>query len=260
MIHFAALKSVAESFEMRDEYFSVNVGGTENLIRIMERHGVRRLVFSSSAATYGLPEQNPIPETAELRPTNPYGESKVACEELLTAHAAKHLNWSIVMLRYFNPVGSHDSALLGEFPKNAANIAAIIMEVLRGVRDEVKINGIDYETPDKTCIRDYIHIVDLATAHLAALEWTTKHLGEVIYNVGTGRGYSVKEILAAFATAAGQEIKTSVGPRRIGDVEIVVADANKIHNELGWRAKYGLQEIAASAVAWVKKNPNGFDD
>lgn len=255
VIHFAALKSVAESFEKRDEYFDVNVQGTRTLVAAMNAHGVRRLVYSSSACVYGSPESNPIPESAPLRPTNPYGETKVASEHML-AELGK--DWSIVMLRYFNPVGAHESGFIGEAPKNPANIAPNIMLVLSGAREFLNVNGDDYETPDGTCIRDYIHVVDLAAAHSAALKFTGDHLGAYIYNVGTGRGYSVKEIVAAFAAASGREIPVKIGPRRVGDASVVVADATKIQNELGWHATHSLRDMAQSTVNWITKNPHGF--
>ena len=258
VIHFAALKAVAESFEKRDEYFDVNVGGTKNICAVMEEFGVHCLVYSSSATVYA-PATEPIPETAPLAPSNPYGETKLACEQFLQGLTTRG-NWSVVLLRYFNPVGAHASGLIGEAPKSPANIAPVIMEVLRGIREYVQVNGTDYETSDGTCSRDYIHVVDLAQAHVSALAYTTTHGGVHIYNVGTGRGYSVKEIIAAFAAAAGQEIPIHVGPRRIGDLACVIADPTKIQNELGWHAEHSLAEMASSAVNWITKNPHGFED
>ncbi len=260
VIHFAALKAVAESFDCRDEYYAVNVEGTRTLCNVMERHNVTRLVYSSSAAVYGPAESDLLSETFALKPTNPYGETKIACEELLRERAEKNPVWSIVLLRYFNPVGAHASALIGEFPKSPANIAPIIMEVLRGVRPAITINGTDYSTPDGTCIRDYIHVVDLALAHLAALDWTAANTGVKLYNVGTGRGCSVKEIITAFEAASGRMIPAQYGPRRAGDVAVVVADPALINAELGWRAARSLKDIAESSVAWITKNPRGFEN
>lgn len=247
VIHFAALKSVADSFAERDEYFDVNVEGTRTLLDAMESHGVMRIVYSSTAAVYGTPETSPISETSELRPANPYGETKVMCEKMLE----QRTGWGIVILRYFNPVGAHQSGLIGESSKVAVNIASNIMEVIRGTRAFVQINGDDYDTPDGTCIRDYIHVVDLAQAHLAALGRVMSHTGVSIYNVGTGRGYSVKEIVDAFANAVGHEIPVKIGPRRIADVVVAVADPTRINTELQWRASRTLNDMAESAVKWI---------
>ncbi len=260
VIHFVALKSVDESFAQRDEYFDVNVEGTRALCEVMAAHGVRRIVYSSSACVYGAPEKNPIPETATLQPTNPYGETKVACEKMLQEISSRDKDFSAVILRYFNPAGAHASGLIGEAPKHPANIAAVIMEYLRGMRDVIKINGADYETPDGTCVRDFIHVVDLAAAHIAALEFGAVHRGAHIYNVGTGRGFSVQEMITAFAAAANREIKTEVGPRRAGDVATAVADPTKINTDFGWHAERSLTEIAQSAVNWITQNPHGFED
>lgn len=261
VIHFAALKAVDESFTKRDEYFDVNVGGTQALCEAMEEFGVRRLVYSSSATVYGMPESNPIPETAPLRSTNPYGETKIAAEKLLQEFAAQHGGWAIVILRYFNPAGAHNSALIGEAPTKAANIAAAILEVLRGRRDILQINGTDYDTPDGTCVRDFIHVMDLASAHEAALRAAmVRGSGVQIYNVGTGRGHSVNQIVAAFSRAAHREIPTHIGPRRAGDVAVAVADPSKIERELGWRATHSLDDIAESAVTWITAHPNGFEN
>lgn len=259
VIHFAALKSVAESFEMRDEYISVNVEGTRALVQIMEAHNVFNLVFSSSAAVYGIIEHNPIPETAACRPTNPYGETKVACEKLLEDFAEKNSSWHIVMLRYFNPAGAHDSALIGDSPKYPASIASMIMEVISGAREILVVNGDDYDTKDGTCVRDFIHVVDLARAHIFAMTFAADHDGVHVYNVGTGKGYSVAELIEAFSRAAGYEIPSVVGERREGDIIVAVADATKINTELEWYAEKTIDQIAESSVAWLKKNPHGYD-
>lgn len=250
VIHFAALKSVADSFAQRDEYFDVNVEGTRALLDVMEAHAVKRIVYSSTAAVYGTPETSPISETAELRPANPYGETKVVCEKLLEERAQSG-EWGIVMLRYFNPVGAHESGLIGESSKLAVNIASNIMEVIRGTRAFVQINGDDYNTPDGTCIRDYIHVVDLAQAHLAALSRVITQTGASIFNVGTGQGHSVKEIVAAFSRAAGREIPAQIGSRRMADVVAAVADPKRINSELQWHATRTLKDMAESAVKWI---------
>lgn len=261
VIHFAALKAVDESFSKRGEYFDVNVGGTRALCEVMEEFGVRRLVYSSSATVYGVPESNPIPETAPLRSTNPYGETKIAAEKFLQEFALQHKDWSIVILRYFNPAGAHESALIGEAPTVAANIAAAILEVLRGRREVLQINGTDYDTPDGTCVRDFIHVMDLAAAHEVALRAAMERgSGVQIYNVGTGRGHSVNEMISAFTRAAHSDISTRVSTRRAGDVAVAVADPSKIERELGWHASRSLDDIASSAVAWITKNPNGFEN
>lgn len=258
VIHFAALKAVDESFEKPDEYFSVNVDGTRALREVMEEFGVRRMVFSSSAAIYGHILTNPILETTEPHPTSPYGETKLACEKYFEELARENSEWSVMILRYFNPVGAHESGLIGDAPKQAASIAAITMEVLRGVRPLVKINGDDYDTPDGTCIRDFIHVMDLASAHVFALKHALSHSGAHIYNVGTGRGFSVKEIIAAFSAAANTQIPTEVGERRPGDIVVAVADPTRINAELGWSAQRGLTDITESTVNWITKNPKGF--
>jgi len=258
VIHFAALKSVIESFEQRDEYFSVNVEGTRALCEVMEESKVSDLVFSSSAAVYGIIEHNPIPENAECRPTSPYGETKVACEKLLEDFAKNNSAWAIVMLRYFNPAGAHESSLIGDSPKYPSSIASMIMEVVEKKRELLVINGDDYDTTDGTCVRDYIHVVDLARAHIFALKFSMNNKGVHVYNVGTGKGYSVLQLVDAFSRAAGFEIPAVVGDRREGDIITAVADATKINSDLGWHAEKTLDDIAQSSVAWLKKNPHGY--
>ena len=259
VIHFAALKSVHESFEKRDEYFSVNVEGTRTLCEVMEEHNIFDLVFSSSAAVYGTIEYNPIPETAPCRPTNPYGETKVACENLLEEFAKNNSAWAIVMLRYFNPAGAHESMLIGDSPKYPASIASMIMEVIAGKREMLVINGDDYDTADGTCVRDFVHVVDLARAHIFALKFSMNNKGVHIFNVGTGKGYSVLQLVEEFSRAAGYEIPAIVGDRREGDIITAVADATKINTELDWHAEKTLEDIAQSSVAWLKKNPHGYE-
>jgi UDP-glucose 4-epimerase len=259
VIHFAALKSVGESFEKRDEYFSVNVDGTRGLCEVMQEFNVFDLVFSSSAAVYGIIEHNPIPETALCAPTNPYGETKVACEKLLEEFAKNNSAWGVVMLRYFNPAGAHESALIGDSPKYPASIASMIMEVIAGKREMLVINGDDYDTVDGTCVRDFVHVVDLARAHIFALKFSMNNKGVHVFNVGTGKGCSVLQLVEAFSRAAGYEIPAVVGDRREGDIITAVADATKINTELGWHAEKTLEDIAQSSVAWLKKNPHGYE-
>lgn len=259
VIHFAALKSVNESFEKREEYLSVNVDGTRTLCEVMQEFGVYNLVFSSSAAVYGIIEHNPIPETAACCPTNPYGETKLACETMLRELAEHNAQWSIIMLRYFNPAGAHESGLIGDSPKFPASIASMIMEVIAGKRDTLVINGNNYATVDGTCVRDFIHVVDLSQAHIFALEFSMNNKGVHVFNVGTGTGYSVMQLVDAFSRAVGYKIPVTIGDCREGDIITAVADATKINTELDWHAKKTLDDIAQSSVAWLKKNPNGYE-
>lgn len=258
IIHFAALKAVDESITNRDEYFAVNVEGTKKLCAVAARHNVKTIVYSSSATVYGATEFNPIPETAPLQPTNPYGETKVACEKFLEELAATQ-DWHVCILRYFNPMGAHQSGLIGEHPKKPANIVPIILEVLRGVRPELIINGADYPTPDGSCVRDYIHVVDLAAAHVAALHYTENNPGVGTFNIGTGVGISVKEMVAEFEKQFGHEIKKRIGDRRPGDEAVVVGDPTRAAQQLNWHAQFGLTEMVRDTLNWFQKNPNGYN-
>lgn len=258
VVHFAGLKSVEESFKIPESYYRTNIGGTSVLTGVMRRFGVRRLVFSSSATVYGEPSHGPVNEEAPASPINPYGVTKLACEELLRSLALA-TDWSITALRYFNPVGAHPSSAIGEDPKAPTNLVPIVVDVAAGTRASLTVFGSDYPTPDGTCIRDYIHVCDLATAHVAALE--SHRIGGPgfrIYNVGTGRGYSVLDVVSALEEICGHPVPKIMGPRRAGDAPFVVANAAKAALELEWRSKFGLREMVESAWNWKKTNPDGF--
>lgn len=250
VIHFAALKVVAESFEKPELYHSVNVTGVQTLCDVMQQNGVHRLVFSSSAAVYGSGHNEPLTEESLCEPMSPYGTTKREAELFLQGWIEKNNTWSVVMLRYFNPIGAHESGLIGDAPKEATGIAPVIMEVIAGVRPHVVLNGDDYPTPDGTPIRDFIHVVDVARAHLVALEYTREHKGCSVFNIGTGSGYSVKELLMAFHKASGKDIPVLIGKRRVGDIVRAIADVKKIRS-LGWSPVYTLDEMASSSVRWA---------
>jgi UDP-glucose 4-epimerase len=258
VIHFAALKAVGESMTDPLRYYRNNLAGALHLFEAMEAHGVRRVVFSSSATVYGEPDRVPVDESAPLRPTNPYGQTKAMIERMLLDTAAAH-PWGVVLLRYFNPVGAHPSGEIGEDPAYPNNLLPFVTQVAAGKREKVVIFGDDYATPDGTGVRDYIHVMDLAAAHLAALrKLDAEPAGARVYNVGTGRGYSVKEVVEAARVASGRPIPSEVGPRRAGDIAILTADPALAERELAWRAEHGLEAMVASAWRWQSKNPDGF--
>jgi len=259
VIHFAGLKAVGESNSIPMDYYQNNVVGSLVLFEEMANAGVTKIVFSSSATVYGEPKSNPIPETADLGHTNPYGRTKYMIEFILKDIQKAH-NWDIVILRYFNPVGAHSSGEIGESPNDTPNnLLPFVTQVAVGVREKVVIHGDDYDTKDGTGVRDYIHVVDLAMGHIRALEKISKDNGLFVYNLGTGLGVSVKEMIDAIRLASGKEIPTVVGPRRPGDVAEVVSDAGLAEKELGWITKYTLEDMAASAWNWQQKNPNGYN-
>jgi UDP-glucose 4-epimerase len=246
VVHFAGLKAVGESVKMPDLYYANNVGGTTNLIKAMKRHGVKKMVFSSSATVYGDPESSPIDETFPLNAMNPYGKTKLAIERMLQDTAQKDPEWTVTLLRYFNPVGAHKSGLLGENPKGVPNnLMPYIQQVAAGQRDKLSIFGNDYPTTDGTGVRDYIHVCDLAEGHLAAL----RHLapGVQIFNLGTGKGASVLEVVEAFETANGVRIPTEFSPRREGDIAICFASTEKAKKELDWEATRSLEDMCKDA-------------
>lgn len=260
VLHFAGLKSVGESTRRPIEYFDVNVHGTLNLLAVMKQVGVETIVFSSSATVYGDPDVVPVPESAARRPTNPYGQSKLMAEDVLEALAAAEPSWRIARLRYFNPVGAHLSGLLGEDPHGTPNnLMPFIAQVAVGRRDHLVVFGDDYPTPDGTGVRDYIHVVDLATGHLAALRHLERARGIVTFNLGTGRGHSVKEVIAAFAEASGREIPFVVSGRRPGDVAVNVADPGLATRLLGWSASRTLRDMCADTWRWQSRNPDGYE-
>lgn len=258
VIHFAAKKAVGESVEKPMMYYSNNITGSLNLFECMAAHNVKNIVFSSSATVYGDPESVPIKEDARTGATNPYGHTKAMMEQILM-DAGKAHGWNVVLLRYFNPVGAHASGEIGEDPEYPNNLLPFVSQVAAGIREKVVIFGDDYDTPDGTGVRDYIHVVDLANAHLKALDKILAGgFGTLIYNIGTGRGYSVKEMIETFRRISGKEIKAEVGPRRPGDIAECTADATLANDELGWHAQYGLDEMIESAWNWQTKYPKGF--
>ena len=258
VIHFAGLKAVGESTEQPLAYYENNVGGTIALLRAMDAAGVRRMIFSSSATVYGDPVAVPIPETAPVgSPSNPYGYSKLMIEQILRDLAAADSRWSVALLRYFNPVGAHPSGRIGEDPRGIPNnLVPFISQVAVGRREALSVFGDDYPTPDGTGVRDYIHVVDLARGHLAALEHIKPNCR--VWNLGTGRGYSVYEAVAAFEKAAGREIPIRVAPRRPGDIATCYADPTRARDELGWQAEHDLDAMMRDAWNWQQQNPDGY--
>jgi UDP-glucose 4-epimerase len=260
VIHFAGLKAVGESVAMPLRYYSNNITGTLNLCEIMQKHGVKNIVFSSSATVYGDPNRVPIKEDFPLSATNPYGRSKLMIEEMLRDFYQADGSWNIVILRYFNPVGAHSGGRIGEDPRGIPNnLVPYIAQVAIGKLKELKVYGNDYPTPDGTGVRDYIHVVDLALGHLKALEKLQFSPGLITYNLGTGRGYSVLEVIAAFAKASGKKIPYRIEERRPGDIAVCYADPSKSGQELGWFARRGLEEMCADAWRWQIQNPKGFE-
>ncbi|TXK65586.1 UDP-glucose 4-epimerase GalE [Alkalisalibacterium limincola] len=259
VIHFAALKAVGESCEQPLRYFDNNIGGTITLMQAMEAHGVQRLIFSSSATVYGQPDSVPIKENAPLRATNPYGRTKLVMEQLIQDWCAARPEVSAVLLRYFNPVGAHSSGRIGEDPRGEPNnLMPYIAQVAVGKREFLRIYGDDYPTPDGTGIRDYLHVVDLAVAHLKSLDYTAAHSGCEAFNLGTGRGYSVREMVNAFQIAAGRPVPSQVEDRRSGDVSELTADPFEANARLSWHAKLELSAMCADVWRWQQQNPNGF--
>lgn len=259
VIHFAGLKAVGESVAQPLRYFEVNVGGTLALLQALAASPCRRLVFSSSATVYGAPEYLPLDEAHPRRTTNPYGRTKLHIEGMLADLAAADPDWAVACLRYFNPVGAHASGLIGEDPRGVPNnLMPYVAQVAIGRRAALTIWGADYDTPDGTGVRDYIHVEDLAAAHLAAVRWCETAQGWEAFNLGTGRGHSVREMVRAFEAASGRPVPCVVGPRRPGDVAACWADPGKAAAMLGWRADHGLEAMCASAWAWQSANPEGY--
>lgn len=259
VIHFAGLKAVGESAEQPLTYYEVNVGGTLKLLQAMDRMQCQRIVFSSSATVYGEPEYLPYDEVHPTNPSSVYGRTKLAAERVIEDWAAAKRGTCGVLLRYFNPVGAHASATIGEDPQDIPNnLMPYITQVAVGRRKALTIYGDDYETPDGTGLRDYIHVVDLARAHVSALDYLTKAKGTRAFNIGTGQSYSVRDVVEAFQRASGREIATVQSGRRVGDIAAMQADASRAAAELGWRAVHDLDDMAASAWAWQSTNPNGY--
>ncbi len=258
VIHCAGLKAVAESVTEPLRYYANNVAGTVTLCETMQRHGVGRLVFSSSCTVYGDAATVPITEELPPAPVNPYGRTKRMVEQLLADLQGADPAWDITLLRYFNPAGAHASGRIGEDPAGVPdNLFAYIAQVAVGRRPELRVFGNDYPTPDGTGVRDYIHVVDLALAHVRALE-AEGEAGLRVYNLGTGRGYSVLEVVDAFESASGRKIPYVIAPRRPGDVARAYADPSKAHAELGWRARRDLHEMCRDAWRWQSRNPDGY--
>jgi UDP-glucose 4-epimerase len=260
VIHFAGLKAVGESVEIPLRYYHNNVTGTLVLCDVMKRHGIKTLVFSSSATVYGDPRTVPIAEDFPLGPTNPYGRTKWMIEEILRDLHRADQAWNIALLRYFNPVGAHASGRIGEDPNEIPNnLMPYIAQVAVGKLPELQVFGDDYATHDGTGVRDYIHVVDLALGHLKALDKLASNPGLVTYNLGTGQGYSVLEVVAAFEKASGKEISYKIVGRRPGDVASCYADPSRARRELGWSAERGIDQMCADVWRWQSNNPNGYE-
>ncbi|CAM4126068.1 UDP-glucose 4-epimerase GalE [Lederbergia lenta] len=258
VMHFAADSLVGVSVKEPLQYYDNNVGGAISLLKAMQKHDVKNIVFSSTAATYGEPKESPIAETAETSPTNPYGETKLAIEKMLKwSEQAYGINY--VVLRYFNVAGAHPNGVIGEDHNPETHLIPIILEAALGKRDQISIFGNDYDTPDGTCIRDYIHVIDLVEAHILAIEKLRKSGTSATYNLGNGNGYSVNEVLAAAREVTGKEIPAVIAPRRGGDPARLVASSEKAKQELGWKPQYeSLESMIDSAWAWFQKHPNGY--
>ncbi len=258
-VHFAAFKAVAESTSKPLDYYANNIGGLLTVCRTMLRHGVQRFVFSSSATVYGQPDKLPLTEDAALCATNPYGQTKLMGEQILADLAAAQSEWQTACLRYFNPVGAHASGRIGEDPRGLPNnLMPYVAQVACGRLPSLSVFGNDYPTPDGTGVRDYIHVVDLAEGHVAALRRLFGLPGSFTVNLGTGRGYSVLEVVAAYAAASGREVPYRVQPRRPGDVAACYADPALARSLLGWTARHDLDRMCQDSWRWQSANPKGF--
>lgn len=262
VIHFAGLKAVGESVAKPLEYYHNNITGTLVLCDVMRSHGVKKIIFSSSATVYGDPAFIPITEDCPKgKITNPYGQTKSMLEQVLTDLHVADPEWNVILLRYFNPVGAHESGRIGEDPTGIPNnLTPYITQVAVGKLKEVNVFGNDYDTPDGTGVRDYIHVMDLAIGHVKALQKFADKPDVYIYNLGTGRGYSVLEMIQAFSKVVGHDIPYVIKPRRAGDIATCYADATKAKNELGWTAERGIDEMCQDAWRWQSNNPNGYRD
>ena len=262
VIHCAALKAVGESVQKPLEYYHNNITGTLTLMGVMDKVGVKNIVFSSSATVYGSPEIIPITEECPKgQCTNPYGWTKSMLEQVLMDIQKADPEWNVILLRYFNPIGAHKSGTMGENPNGIPNnLMPYITQVAVGKLKELGVFGDDYDTPDGTGVRDYIHVVDLALGHVKALKKIDEKCGLAIYNLGTGHGYSVLDIVKNFEAATGVKIPYSIKPRRAGDIATCYCDPSKAERELGWKAQYGIKEMCEDSWRWQKNNPNGYDD
>ena len=261
VIHCAALKAVGESVQNPLEYYQNNITGTLTLLGVMEKMGVKNIVFSSSATVYGSPEVMPITEDCPKgQCTNPYGWTKSMMEQIMTDLQKAHPEWNVILLRYFNPVGAHESGRIGEEPKGIPNnLMPYISQVAVGKLEKLGVFGNDYHTPDGTGVRDYIHVVDLADGHVKAIKYIFTNPGLDIINLGTGTGYSVLDMVKAFSKACGKEIPYEIKPRRAGDIDMCYADPTKAARVLGWKAKRGLDEMCRDTWRWQSQNPNGYN-
>ena len=262
VIHFAGYKAVGESVHKPIEYYTNNIDGTLILTDVMRAHGCKNFIFSSSATVYGDPAFVPITEECPKgKCTNPYGWTKWMIEQILTDIHTADPEWNVILLRYFNPIGAHKSGLIGEDPKGIPNnLLPYIAQVAIGKLNCLGVFGNDYDTPDGTGVRDYIHVVDLARGHVKAIEKLAANDGVSIYNLGTGHGYSVLQVVAAFEKACGHKIRYEIKPRRDGDIAQCYCDPSRAERELGWKAEYGIEEMCADSWNWQTKNPNGYAD
>ncbi len=262
VLHFAGLKAVGESVEKPLLYYRNNLTSTMNLLDVMGEHGVKQILFSSSATVYAPDNDMPLNESSRTGGcTNPYGWTKFMCEEIMRSVAAADGEWSVMLLRYFNPVGAHPSGLIGEDPRGIPNnLMPFISQVAAGRRDHLNVFGNDYPTHDGTGVRDYIHVVDLAKGHVAAMKYMAGHKGTEVFNLGTGTGYSVLDMVKAFEKATGVAIPYEIAPRRAGDIATVYADPSRSAALLGWRAELGLEDMCRDAWNWQSKNPNGYGE
>ncbi|MBQ3899848.1 MAG: UDP-glucose 4-epimerase GalE [Lachnospiraceae bacterium] len=260
VIHFAGLKAVGESVAKPWEYYENNIAGTLTLVDVMRKHGCKNIIFSSSATVYGNPAFIPITEECPKGVcTNPYGWTKSMLEQILSDIQKADNEWNVILLRYFNPIGAHKSGTMGENPNGIPNnLMPFITQVAVGKRDHLNVFGNDYDTPDGTGVRDYIHVVDLAIGHVKALKKIEENAGLKIYNLGTGHGYSVLDIVKNFEEATGVKVPYEIAPRRPGDIATCYADASLAKKELGWEAKYGIKEMCEDSWRWQKNNPNGY--
>ncbi|MBQ9032547.1 MAG: UDP-glucose 4-epimerase GalE [Parasporobacterium sp.] len=259
VIHFAGLKAVGESVRIPMAYYDNNITGTLTLLRAMDRAGCRNIVFSSSATVYGKPETVPIREDFPLSATNPYGRTKLMIEKILGDVYVSNHDWNVILLRYFNPIGAHESGLIGEDPDGIPNnLLPYIAKVAVGKLEIVHVFGNDYDTPDGTGVRDYIHVVDLAKGHVKAIEKIQEAPGLEVYNLGTGNGYSVLDIIRAFSKACGRELPYVIEERRPGDIDVCYADPEKASRELHWSAQYDLDRMCEDTWRWQSQNPDGY--
>lgn len=260
VIHFAGLKAVGESVSKPLEYYENNIAGTLNLCKAMRAHGVKNLIFSSSATVYGEQEVMPISEEMSKKPaTNPYGWTKWMIEEILKDVHTSDPEWNIILLRYFNPIGAHKSGLIGEDPKGIPNnLVPYVAQVAIGKRPFVQVYGNDYATPDGTGVRDYIHVVDLAKGHVKAVSKLAEKPGVCVYNLGTGHGYSVLDVIHAYEKACGKELPYQIMERRPGDLATCYGDPSKAEREMGWKAENGIEDMCEDSWRWQSQNPNGY--